>query len=470
MDTTGLDRQVTLVRRLHFYGGLNMLFFWFLMAIAYGAAKQFRVFQLPTYILGTSFGPAAIPIFAFVGRVNTSVLVASFVLLTWVFHHIEALWAERVVAWIRNGAQWLRWVEYSFSASIMLLAISLTSGVMDVATLLVTFATYNACMVFGGISEWHLSVRGHDGKKQAMAFYILSCIMFVAAWVPTFIAFFLTASNLASGESVPGFVYVIIFLIFALQFPFIIIFSVKMGHMWNMRTTAAEFLAAHGYKYELWYIYMSFAAKTALSWTVFGAAFQQSDVSALPEPTNPYSEWVLSAFLVGGFMWCVSALTYLLDQGKNPFNVLGDSEGLHSGYRAAFRVLAPLTAALRIVTICIAITYQLDFQDKAWISGLALGVHLGCEALFIPAADTLINAANPTAHQRRLVFVIRVASFIAYAAFVIVAMITATFQPARIIFIVFGIIVLLHMFIVEVVLHPRQLVSDASNNTGGIQK
>ena len=111
-----IDAQVKRVRNLHFWAGINMLMFFCLMAIAYGAALQFRVFQLPTFILGTSFGPNAVPIYMSVGKVNTTVLVASFVLLTWIFHHIEAIWAERVVAWIRGGAQWLRWVEYSFSA------------------------------------------------------------------------------------------------------------------------------------------------------------------------------------------------------------------------------------------------------------------------------------------------------------------------------------------------------------------
>lgn len=203
---------------------------------------------------------------------------------------------------------------------------------------------------------------------------------------------------------------------------------------------------------------------------MFGAAFQQGDVSGLPEPTNPYSEWVLSAFLVGGFMWTVAALTYLLDQGKNPFNVLGDST-LHESYRRAFRILTPLSAAMRIVTICIAISYLLDYQNDGWIVGLALGLHLGCEAIYIPAADAILHAVSATPHQRRVIVTLRVFSFITYAAFVIIAMISAPSQTPRIIFIVFGVLVLIHMFIAELIIQPRHLLADSADITAaGIQK
>ena len=451
-----LAAQVRIVRRLHFYGGLNMLFFWFLMAIAYGAALEFRVFQLPTYIIGSNFGVG--PLAVLINFVNTSVLVASFVLLTWIFHHIEAIWAERVVHWIRTGAQWLRWIEYSFSASVMLLAISLTSGVFDIATLLVTFATYNACMLFGGISEWHLSTRGHEGKKQAMAFYIMSCVMFLAAWVPTYISFFVTVNRGTAGAATPAFVYVIVFAIFALQFPFIIIFTVKMWHKWHMRTTAAEFLEEHGYKYECWYIYMSFVAKTVLAWTVFGAAFQQGDVGERQPFPIGYSEWILTGFLVGGFMWIVSALTYLLDQGKFAADVLGAATGSETS-RRLFPYLTAIVSAARLVTIALAVTYMLDYQDNGWIAGLALGVYFGCEALYIPAADVARNTVNPSAHQRRTVFAIRIAAFIAYAVFAIVSMIGVAQTGPRVAIIVLGVLVLVHMFVADVIVQPRQVVS-----------
>jgi preprotein translocase subunit SecG len=322
-------------------------------------------------------------------------------------------------------------------------------------------------MMFGGVSEWHLAARGKEGRWQALAFYILSCVMFVAAWVPVIVSFFVTTKvGLAPGQTTPGFVYVIVFVLLGLQMPFVIVFTVKMWHMWTTTLSPAEFLEQHGYRYELWYIYMSFVAKTVLAWTVFGGAFQLGDVTNIPEPESLYSQWIIAAFLVGGLMWIISAITYRIDQDQSAVEATSTGHRFGGGNTQGtlLRLTAVLAAALEIITICLGIGYMNDVSNYGWIAGLALGVHIGCEALFIPAMDKVVHKSSsesdgPTPHERRTALMLRIASFIGYGAYVILCMIQISDSAIDIVVIVFGAIVMLRLLVIDTIVKMHLLFS-----------
>jgi len=333
----------------------------------------------------------------------------------------------------------------------------MTAGVQDIATLLLTFAAYNSCMMLGGISEWHLSARGSEGKSQAFFFYVLSNIMFVAAWVPIIISFTITSYyGIPDGGSTPAFVYVIVYALLALQLPFATIFTVKMWHMWTTTLTPAEFLDQHGYKYECWYIYMSFVAKSVLAWTVFGSAFQQGDVSALPDGGNIYSEWIMAAFLTGGLTWVVAATTYWVDQSRVAFTTISTLNFVSA--KVFIFMTALLAVALEIITICIGIAFVNDATQYGWIAGLLLGIHLGCETLYIPAADKIVFPDEILPRNRSNALFIRIGSLVGYAGFVILCMIEITDTKYQVIEIIFGAIVIARLLIWDLLIKAQKVI------------
>jgi hypothetical protein len=101
-----------------------------------------------------------------------------------------------------------RFVEYSISASAMLMAIAVESGIQDVYTLQTMFVLTFATMILGLLTEFMpppLSWIAHG----------TAWITFLSAYSPIFDAF-LQSNHHSNGASAPGFVYVIVFLEFAL--------------------------------------------------------------------------------------------------------------------------------------------------------------------------------------------------------------------------------------------------------------
>ena len=92
---------------------------------------------------------------------------------------------------IDNCQNPLRWIEYSFSASLMILGLSYTSGIRDVYLLITLTVLSFTTMVFGWITERLSSVnKGEDGKFwdlepfRARIFpHLLGYIPYTGIWV-----------------------------------------------------------------------------------------------------------------------------------------------------------------------------------------------------------------------------------------------------------------------------------------------
>ena len=177
-------------------------------------------------------------------------VVAAFLLLAALDHALVATpgvhrWYERC---LDRGVNYARWIEYSVSASIMIVLIGLFVGIRDLAAVVAIFAANTAMILFGLLMER----QQRPGRADWSAFWFGSLIGLVP-WA-------LIAVYLAQPSTVPGFVYAISILQFVLFFSFAVNMSLQYAQIGWWR----DYL--HG---EIGYIVLSLTAKSLLAWLIF---------------------------------------------------------------------------------------------------------------------------------------------------------------------------------------------------------
>jgi hypothetical protein len=136
--------------------------------------------------------------------------VACFLLLAAVDHALVAApgvhrWYERC---LDRRANYARWIEYSVSASIMIVLIGMFVGIRDLAAVLAVFAANTAMILFGLLMER----QQRPGTADWSAFWFGSLVGAVP-WA-------LIVVYLVQPPAVPGFVYAITVVQFVLFFSF----------------------------------------------------------------------------------------------------------------------------------------------------------------------------------------------------------------------------------------------------------
>lgn len=179
--------------------------------------------------------------------------VAAFVFLSAAAHAILVLpgvfeWYCRNLARNRNDA---RWVEYSVSASIMIVLIAMLTGIGDIAALIALFGV-NASMILFGLVHEH---SGRPGEGSLLPFW-LGCVAGVVPWVA--IGVYLVSPGTAAQP--PAFVYGI----FVSLFVFFNAFALNMWLQYRRVGPWRDYLFG-----ERVYILLSLTAKSALAWQVF---------------------------------------------------------------------------------------------------------------------------------------------------------------------------------------------------------
>lgn len=184
--------------------------------------------------------------------------VAAFLFLAALDHLLMAApgvnrWYTGMLANERNDA---RWIEYSVSASLMMVLIAMICGVSDIAAL-IAIAGVNACMIFFGLVHERIN-RASSGRVNWMP-YIYGCFAGAVPWV-------IVALQLASSEAQapeggpPTFVYGIVVSLFLLFNTF----SVNMVLQYRRVGPWRSYLFG-----ERAYILLSLIAKSVLAWQVF---------------------------------------------------------------------------------------------------------------------------------------------------------------------------------------------------------
>jgi hypothetical protein len=178
--------------------------------------------------------------------------VAMFLLLSALFHLLVASnWGwPRYQRELAAGRNRFRWVEYSLSASLMIVLIAGITGVTDVVALLALFGVNASMILFG----WLMETTSDPGPDVDWTPFAFGCIAGAVPWIG--IGIYL----IGAGEDVPSFVYGIFVSLFVL----FNCFALNQWLQYRAKGRWADYL--HG---ERTYIVLSLVAKSLLAWQVF---------------------------------------------------------------------------------------------------------------------------------------------------------------------------------------------------------
>jgi len=147
-----------------------------------------------------------------------------------------------------------RWIEYFFSASLMIVLMSMLAGVSDVGALMAIFGV-NACMVLFGL----LMEKYETPGRPSWLSFLFGCFAGIVPWLVVAIYVLEPGFN---GPNPPGFVYGIIIS----EFIFFNVFAVNMWLQYHRVGKWDDYLFG-----EKAYIILSLTAKSLLAWWVFSA-------------------------------------------------------------------------------------------------------------------------------------------------------------------------------------------------------
>ncbi|MEM1332447.1 MAG: heliorhodopsin HeR, partial [Actinomycetota bacterium] len=150
------------------------------------------------------------------------------------------------------------WVEYSLSATLMIVLIALVTNVTDIAAL-VGIAFANVAMILFG---WLMEVANDPTESEAQRWWTpfrFGCVAGVGPWL-AMVAAIVGGLTIEGTEQPPVFVYGILVTIFLL----FNCFAVVQWRQYRGHGKWADYVRG-----ETAYIVLSFVAKSTLAWQIF---------------------------------------------------------------------------------------------------------------------------------------------------------------------------------------------------------
>ena len=151
---------------------------------------------------------------------------------------------------LRGGINRFRWVEYSISATIMILLIGFYSGITNITAVVAVIGANVAMILFGWIQE-RMNPPGRESTTM-MPFWF-GTITGIAPWVGILI-------QIVGSETVPGFVYGIVIV------QFVLFFSFGLNQWLQYRGIGKWTDYVYG---EKAYRVLSLAAQSLLAWQIY---------------------------------------------------------------------------------------------------------------------------------------------------------------------------------------------------------
>lgn len=180
--------------------------------------------------------------------------IALFLFLAALDHLLTGTIARtRYEADLRGGINRFRWVEYSFSATLMVLLISMYAGITGINALIAVAGANVAMILFGWVQE-RMNPPGRT--HTTMTPFWFGTLVGIAPWIAISV-------NFVGADQVPAFVYGI-FVVQALFF-----FSFGMNQWLQYRGVGPWSDYAFG---EKAYLVLSLGAKSALAWQIYGGS------------------------------------------------------------------------------------------------------------------------------------------------------------------------------------------------------
>lgn len=222
-----------------------------------------RDFNLPVNAGFLKFDVAAgalVPATQTVFNISLPWLVIVFFILSSLAHLIIAtVYNKQYNQNLLLGINKARWVEYSLSASIMMVAIALLVGVYDLSSLIMIFALTSVMNLMGLVMEIH----NQTTKTTNWLSYWIGTLSGIIPWVVVSL-YFWASFRYGSGD-IPTFVYwiyVSIFIFFS-SFALNMVLQYKKVGKWK------DYLYG-----EKAYIVLSLVAKSLLAWQIFAGTLR----------------------------------------------------------------------------------------------------------------------------------------------------------------------------------------------------
>jgi len=206
-------------------------------------------------ILGSGF--SALVTASYIGssveyRYEPRIMLAVFLFISAFCHLLVSL--PKVFPWyIRNLGRhinYVRWYEYSLSASVMIVVIASLCGITDLVSLLGLFVLTAGMNLFGLVMELH----NQSTAKTNWTAFIFGSIVGVIPWAAIILYF------VKSTPAPPTFVYAVIVSL-------MVLYAMFPLNMWLQYTRKGRW---RNYVWgEYGYMFLSLTAKSLLAWQVF---------------------------------------------------------------------------------------------------------------------------------------------------------------------------------------------------------
>jgi hypothetical protein len=154
---------------------------------------------------------------------------------------------------LRAGINRFRWVEYAFSATLMVILIGFYVGITGIDAIVAIAGANVGMILFGWIQE-RMNPPGR-GSTTMLPFWF-GTLVGIAPWIAI-------VTNVAGAETVPGFVYGIVVA------QFLLFFSFGVNQWLQYREVGPWRDYAFG---EKTYLVLSLVAKSLLAWQIFGGS------------------------------------------------------------------------------------------------------------------------------------------------------------------------------------------------------
>ncbi len=186
--------------------------------------------------------------------VSVGAAIALFLALAAIDHGLTATAMRgRYESDLRAGINRFRWIEYSLSATVMILLIAMYAGITQLTAIIAIAATNISMILFGWLQE---QMNPPDRTTTTMLPFWFGCVAGAGPWIAI-------SLNIFGSDDTPGFV----FGIFASLFVFFMSFALNQWLQYRRVGPWASY--AFG---EKTYLVLSLAAKSALAWQIFSGS------------------------------------------------------------------------------------------------------------------------------------------------------------------------------------------------------
>ena len=245
-----MKKSLQSLRRLNIIAGIFHLI---LAGIVLALSNDFSLPVTASYLAGPPGSIFTDPITLL--NIRTGYAVALFLGLSSLFHFVVASkwFFGRYENGLKKNINVFRWVEYSFSSSLMIFLIAQITGISDYAALIGIVGVNASMILFGWVQEKYVKPGSGDWLP-----FIFGCIAGIIPWIIVLIS--VLSPNSPSDATPPGFVYGIIISIFVLfnTFAYVQFKQYQAKGKWK------DYLRG-----ERAYVVLSFVAKATLALQIF---------------------------------------------------------------------------------------------------------------------------------------------------------------------------------------------------------